>query len=257
MEPFRNFLTSYLEHPAGIDHDILFVYKGFHRKAEILPYKELLEGIPHFFMKVVDFGFDLRPYFIAARKFDNQYFCFLNSFSVIQGNDWLLKLYRQISQPGVGLAGASGSWGSIRPGQTERPELPWHRKLLRKCLGPCFGMYFDFFPNYHIRTNGFMIARDSMLKIRHGSIFTKMHAWMLESGKNSITRQVEQMGLRSMVVGNDGNGYDKTKWDVSNTFWRKTQGNLLIADNQTKKFDVASPELRQKLELFAWGRVES
>lgn len=65
-------------------------------------------------------------------------------------------------------------------------------------------MHFDHFPNYHIRTNGFIIACDTMLKIHRGSLLTKMGAYRLESGKNSITKQIERMGLKSVVVGKDG-----------------------------------------------------
>jgi len=260
MGPFRRFLASYLDNPAGIDHDLLILYKGFYRKADIALYEELLKGIPHSFLTVADFGFDLQSYFVAAEKHKSKHFCFLNSFSVILDKNWLLKFYRHIEQPGVGLVGASGSWGCIRPGQADR-NAPLHKKLVRllfiKWPGKYLGKYFDPFPNFHIRTNGFMIARENMLKIRHGIILTKMHAWILESGKKSITKQIERMGLKPIVVGKDGKGYDKHEWDVSNTFWRGTQDNLLIADNQTKKFDTESSEWRRESELFAWGKVES
>jgi hypothetical protein len=258
IKPFRDFIESYLNNPAGVDHDLMILYKGFYRITDIAPYEKLLKDISHSYLRVADLGFDLRPYFIAAKKHDSKYFCFLNSFSVILDKGWLLKLYRYISQPGVGLVGASGSWGCIRPSQANK-KASANKQLVRflnvKWLGIYLGKYFDPFPNYHIRTNGFMIARDNMLKIRHGIILTKMQAWMLESGKNSITKQIEWMGLRPVVVGKDSKGYEKREWDVSNTFWRGSQDNLLIADNQTKKFETASTEWRRESELFAWGRL--
>jgi len=258
LEPFRHFLESYLAHPAGVDHDLLILYKGFGRGANIGPYQKLLEDVPHSFLMVADFGFDFRPYFIAAEKYNSQYFCYLNSFSVILDKDWLLKLYRHINRPGVGLVGATGSWGRIGPGRlSTQKNIPLWKKLLRplvwKVVRAYFAMYFDYFPNYHIRTNGFMIARATMIKIRRGSILTKMHAYRLESGKHSITKQVEQMGLKCMIVGKNGIGYDKQEWNVSNTFWRGTQDNLLIADNQTRKYDADDSGGRYKWEMFAWG----
>ena len=255
MEPFRLFLESYLKYPAGIDHELLIVYKGFCCKAELNNYEEMLKNIGHSSMKVADFGFDLRPYFVVAEKHDSKYFCFLNSFSVIRDEDWLLKLYRQISQPGMGMAGATGSWGSMRPGQRPKKELSWYGKLARNWMSISAGIFFDPFPNYHVRTNGFMIARDTMLKIQRGKILTKMQAWMLESGRNSITKQVMRMGLGVVVVGRDGKGYEKHSWDVSNTFRRGTQGNLLISDNQTRKYDSENIEWKRKSELFAWGKL--
>jgi hypothetical protein len=259
LEPFRDFLASYLAYPAGVDHDLLILYKGFGRGANIGPYQKLLEDVPHSFLMVADFGFDFRPYFIAAEKYNSQYFCYLNSFSVILDKDWLLKLYRHINQPGVGLVGATG-WPSVPPSLSPpQKNRPLWKKLLMplvwKILRFRYGMYYDYFPHYYIRTNGFMIARESMMKIRRGLILTKMHTCRLESGKNSITKQVEQMGLKCMVVGKNGMGYDKQEWNASNTFWCGTQDNLLISDNLTRKFDTASLECRQKYELFAWGEL--
>lgn len=260
IEPFRNFLDSYLSHPAGIEHELLILFKGFSGRADIGRFEKLLKNVSHTFLILSDFGFDLRPYFVAAEKSDCKYLCFLNSFSLIQDDGWLLKLYCHITKPGVGLVGATGSWGSICPGRlTTKKTLPLWKKLLRplvwRAIRGYFRLYFDPFPNSHIRTNGFMVSCDTMRKIRCGLLLTKMQAYRLESGKNSITRQVERMGLRAIVVGKDGVGYDKNEWDISNTFWRQAQTNLLISDNQTRKYDAEDGEHQSSWESFAWGRA--
>lgn len=259
LEPFRHFLTSYLELPAGVDHDLLILYKGFYRKSDIAPYEQLLNNIPHSCLMFADFGFDLRPYFVATEKYRSQYFCYLNSWSVIQDKDWLLKLYRHINQPGVGLVGATG-WPSVPPAllppNKNRPL--WRRLLMPlvwKLIRYRYGMYYDYAPQYYIRTNGFIIARENMMRIHRGLILTKMHTCRLESGKNSITKQVEKMGLKCLVVGKNGVSYDKKEWHISHTFWSGAQDNLLISDNLTRKFDIASVEDRQEYEFFAWGNV--
>lgn len=260
IDPFRDFLESYLEHSAGADHELLILYKGFPGKSDIIPYEELLKNVPHTFLIVSDFGFDLGSYFIAAKKCNSKYCCFLNSFSVILDKDWLLKLYKYISRPDVGLVGTTGSWGSLCPKQKPyNKNMPYLMKLVRSLILPVaralFGMYFDYFPNYHIRTNGFMIARDIMLQINRAVIFTKLQAFYLESGKNSITNQVRKMGLKPIVVGKNGRGYEKNEWDISNTFWRGSQENLLISDNQTRKYDREAPDWKKKWEFFAWGSI--
>ena len=252
-EPFQIFLESYLKHSAGINHDLLILYKGFNRKADIAPYAELLKGIPHSLLTITDFGYDLRSYFIAAKRYNSKYFCFLNSFSIILDRDWLFKLYQHINQPGVGLVGVTGSWESIA--SMQRRKYLIYKRLVRFVKKKWQTIYFDPFPNHHIRTNGFMIARSTMLKIQRGTILTKMQSYRLESGKNRITRQVEWMGLKSVVVGKDGKGYDKKEWDISNTFRHGTQDNLLISDNQTRAFDAASPEKKHALEFSTWGMV--
>ncbi|MEE9188954.1 MAG: hypothetical protein V3U36_06260, partial [Anaerolineales bacterium] len=113
--------------------------------------------------------------------------------------------------------------------------------------------FFLKFPNYHIRTNSFMIERDTMLKIRRGMLLTKMQAYILESGKYGITKQMELMGFRPIVVGKNGKGYEKHEWNISSTFWRGVQENLLISDNQTRKYDTETSDLKQQWEFFAWG----
>ncbi len=259
IQPFRAFLESYAYHPAGMPHNLLILYKGFSNEAEIKPYEQLLKGTLHTKLLISDVGYDLNAYFLAAEYSNSSYLCFLNSFSLVQADDWLLKLYRQITKPGIGLVGATGSWGSILPGRlTTKKAPPLWKKLLRplawRAIRAYFRLYFEPFPNFHIRTNGFMVSRDTMLKVRRGMLLTKMHAYRLESGKNSFTRQIDRMGLEAIVVGKDGVGYSKNKWDFSNTFWSQTQSNLLIADNQTKKYDSADGEQRSRLEHFAWGR---
>jgi hypothetical protein len=260
IEPFSNFLDSYLSHPAGVEHELLILFKGFSGRSDIAPYENLLKNTPHTFLILSDYGFDLRPYFVAAERSNCRHLCFLNSFSLIQDDNWLLKLYRQIMKPGIGLVGATGSWGAISPGRfTTKNELPLWKKLLRPLIWRAargyFRLYFEPFPNFHIRTNGFMVARDTMLKIHSGLLLTKMQAYRLESGRNSITRQIEKMGLEAIVVGKDGVGYGKNEWNVSNTFWCQTQSNLLISDNQTRKYDAEDRECRSSWERFAWGQA--
>jgi hypothetical protein len=263
LEPFEKFLDSYLNHKAGIEHTLLIIYKGFNGKSDVAAYEKLLAGIPHTYLFLSDIGFDLRPYFIAARKSESKYLCFLNSFSIILADDWLLKLHTHIKKPGVGLVGATGSWGSICPGPfTKKKNIPLWKKLLRPLAWRLARIYlsryfhnFHNFPNAHIRTNGFMVARDNMIKIKSRLLLFKMDAYILESGKKSITRQIQGLGLSTFVVGKDGIAYDINDWQVSDTFWTPTQSNLLIADNQTRKFDAADSETRSFLENFAWGGV--
>lgn len=254
MKPFRNFLKSYLENSAGIDHELLILYKGFFWKSDINSYEELLKDIPHSFLKIADFGFDLRSYFIAAERCNNKYCCFLNSFSVILDKDWLLKFYQHISQKDVGIVGATGSWGSIsRKWICNEERIPSWVELARRIRMVLLSRYFDGFPNHHIRTNSFIISRDILLKIRKVIIYTKIQAYYLESGRLGITKQIEKMGLKSIVVGRNGQGYEKDEWNISNTFWHGEQENLLISDNQTRKYDSCDLLYRKKCERFAWG----
>jgi hypothetical protein len=84
-------------------------------------------------------------------------------------------------------------------------------------------------------------------------LLTKMQAYILESGKYGITKQMELMGFRPIVVGKNGKGYEKHEWNISSTFWRGVQENLLISDNQTRLYDKEDSDKKKKREFFAWG----
>ena len=60
-----------------------------------------------------DAGFDIQAYSAALKETSCVYACFFNTFSEIQANQWLKKLYDGITKPGVGLVGATGSFESL------------------------------------------------------------------------------------------------------------------------------------------------
>ena len=80
-----------------------------------------------------------------------------------------------------------------------------------------------------------------------------MDAYALESGRHSLTRQVQALGLHALVVARDGSIYEEREWDASRTFWQGEQEGLLIADNQTRSYAAGSASRRWLLSSFAWG----
>lgn len=112
---------------------------------------------------------------------------------------------------------------------------------------------FEGFPAHHLRTNAFMAARATLGRVWERRIETKMDAYRLENGRHSITRQVQAMGLRTLVVARDGSPYDCEQWPLSRTFWQGDQEALLIADNQTRSYAHGGADRRRLLSGFAWG----
>lgn len=259
LEPFKLFLTSYRLNRGGIEHDLLLIFKGFHKNVSLSNYLKLLEGIPYKSVYMRDFGFDINGYFLAARTFNYKYYCFLNSFSTLLDSEWLLKLYLHIKKPDVGVVGATGSYESyytnILKGQenNEVVRLRLLRRAGRWLARTKHKYYFEPFPNYHIRTNGFMIAGTVMKRLRHGLILTKMDAHRFESGRNSMTKQIFAMSLNAIVVGKNGKGFGKEDWYKSETFRQGDQNNLLIADNRTNTYLRASPEQKKLMAVITWG----
>jgi hypothetical protein len=203
---------------------------------------------------VPDTGFDIGPYFAAAQEFAAPHFCFLNSFSVVLADDWLATLHGHVLRDGVGLVGATGSWESILSGATVATgRAPWHWRLSHGLAFTPLDQLFDPFPNPHVRTNGFVIARETLLRVGRPRLDRKMHAHLFESGRGGLSAGVRAMGLRLLVVGRDRRAYEPDEWNTSRTFRDGGQENLLVADNQTIAFADADPAQRALLSSMTWG----
>jgi len=281
LAPLERFISSYRRYPAGREHDLIMIFKGF-ASGQVTPdYDHLLSGIPHHRLYLADYGFDLRPYFKAVESFDYKYFCFFNSFSRILAPEWLAKLHRWAATDGTGLVGATASYQSFSTDSAERQRklgklgigerMKWRIRHIFKDPQPNLvvqraaawilgelglwrpSRHFRPFPNYHIRTNAFMASGGTLKRVCLGSLRVKLSAYMFESGWNNMTDQITRMGLRPLVVDRDGNAYEREEWHRAETFWQGRQENLLVADNQTDAYAYADFSKRQELSRFAWG----
>lgn len=257
LPPFRSFLDSYRRHAAGREHDLLIVFKGFPDPKSQGPLRELAAEFSPLYLSISDFGYDLRAYRLAARAFSHRYYCLLNSFSEILAGNWLEIMHRAIQETGVGLVGATGScesmYSNVLAEAAESPGLSCQRKLALLARTRLCSVCFKPFPNYHLRTNGLMIPRDLMLEVWPRVVLTKRGCYLFENGRSSLTRRVERLKLKPVLVGRDGRSYEKATWSRSRTFRLGAQENLLIADNQTRLFASADPARRAQLTRLAWG----
>jgi hypothetical protein len=281
IEPLLRFLASYEKNRGGIAHDLVVILKGFNdergqpRMELPCDYEGALSSYTHKRFFVPDVGYDIRPYFVAAASFDYERVCFLNSYSVIRDELWLEKMYRHTIEGDVGLVGATGSYQSIYTDSISPPRGPDGRSVVEIYGGATLGKYgllgkaarrvkhqvatwrmkryFDPFPNYHIRTNAFMVPRDLMMRVKCWEIASKMDAYRFESGKMSMTRQILSMGRRALVVGKDGRAFEREEWANSNTFWQEDQRNLLVADGQTEVYAKGDQTVRWLHARYAWA----
>jgi len=282
LPPFERFLSSYRARAAGAPHELVILFKGFAIQGGMQDYDRLLDGTPHRRLFVPDRGLDLNAYFESVASLAHDRFCFLNSYSRILDDGWLGKLARWLREEGVGLVGATGSCQSIARGypmpQGENAVSPAARLRTRirlalrdrrpGTLARRAGLWglrlagiwrpardIPAFPNYHVRTNAFMVARRTLDRIRFRPLRWKLSAYKFESGNDSLTNQVLRLGLKVLVVGRDGEGYPPERWHLSNTFWQSNQENLLVADNQTEAYIAADPADRAVLSRYAWGEL--
>jgi len=239
IECAESFLASYRAHDAGAPHRLLLLLAG--PEEDRTPWHRLFATVPHEVLEA-ELGTDLGHYRATVDRVPAERYCFLNTVTTVLVEDWLGRMERALLSPRVGMVGATGSHESpnaVRPGPLRR---------LRPGFEP--------FPNPHLRTNGFAMKRDVILELEWGSDLTRAGAVMLEGGTHSLTRQVRERGLETLVVGRDGT-YPPERWRESATFRSGGQANLLLADNRTRHYQEAGPLVRRGLAWLAWHTLRS
>jgi hypothetical protein len=284
--PFRRFLESYTRYTAGVDHRLLILFNGFRRDEDLTPWRLCLQHVKHEELGIANPVLDLAAYRQAVEHIPAARYCFLNSYSVIRQDGWLELMGSIASGPGVGAVGASGSWGSqssharyalglggayrdvfgdrratnqVFAGlsadtpATNSPAGPLSRALSGARGLMVYSVAFPAFPSPHLRSNCLLIDRDLWLRVCGRTPRDKLAAYRVESGRRGITARLRAMGLRVLVAGRDGRGYDAPEWAASRTFWQGDQENLLVEDNQTRTYLHGDHEVRRVLSGYAWG----
>lgn len=237
IEPAERFLASYRDHPASTAHRLVLALAG--PDGDRAPWRRAFSDLRHEEVELGE-GMDLDHYRTVVDRVLAERYCFLNTVSAVLADGWLEQMERILLRPEVGMVGATGSYespNSVRPGPLRRLR-PGH----------------DSFPNPHLRTNGFALERQLLLALDWPTGLTKLEAVALEGGRGSLTCQVRERGLETMVVGRDGVGYPPKQWRQSETFRSGEQANLLIADNRTRHYQEAGPLTRRGLAWLAWRR---
>jgi len=230
--PIESFIDSYLKFPAGLAHNLYIVFKGFSNDRELSEADKLFSKVAHQSLHLEDSGFDIGAFAGAAKQTSENWICLLNTYSRLLSRDWLAKLAINLQPPNIGLVGATGSYESLNKWDVGYPK----------------------FPNYHIRTNGFMIERTLFTEITENlEINEKKDAMRFESGTEGLSSQVGRQGLELRVVGRNGRGYPPPLWPASETFRLGDQSNLLIQDNQTLDFQDMCWQSKLSAYHRTWG----
>lgn len=226
---FQRFMSSYLHHPAGMAHLLMFVLKGYddHEVEELS--QKISRLVPSAsVIPIDDRGFDITAYRVAAGVAQTEFIAFLNSHAVIEADRWLEKLMRPFLEiPSTGITGATGNWESLDD------TTP--------------------FPNVHIRTNGFAIRRSDFLSLGAMPLDSKLACNRFEAGIDGLTRQLLDRGMEPYVVDKHGTILAKDDWPHSHTFRSGDQELLLISDNRTRQYQRGSERHRMKIAKRSWG----
>lgn len=225
----RVFLKSISRFEPQCNYDLIWQYKGY---PEGVHNKYLSEFSNSSVDKIIELEYDDKSYqfkliFDLVSRIDYEYYLFFVSWSRILADGWLTSFVSAHASASCGIVGATGSY---EHGPTN-----------------------DEFPNPHIRTNGFLVRRDIILKVEAGDTSPHSSGYLLEAGPNGLTRQILRQGLKPLVVDRSGRTWEMEEWAVSRTFRSGNQEGLLIADKHTHRYDSSSGRRRLRLARRAWG----
>ena len=317
-DSFVSFVESYNKHSAGLEHDLVVIYKGFENDEDLNNARAIFKDIQTYEVVKSDEGFDINAYLHAANQLNHEYYFFMNTFSTIVTDNWLKLVFDASQQKDVGIVGVSGSYESLYTsyqlihkvmflcnmlGLDYDEAIPyyyhfivkqnqiwidskfnartrfednfkgklktwreifrqkWHMKTFKyfyKIQSHCKIKYSEFieyppFPNPHIRSNGFFIAKRMLDAYPARPIVQKLDACYFESGAKSLTRFILNSGKRAVIAGKNGEVYDVQNWPKSNTFRLGTQENLIVADNQTNCFLAMPDGEKYTHQRMTWG----
>jgi hypothetical protein len=229
---FKDFAKSYTAHPPGINHNLYIIFKGFYNPEHIKRAKSCFKNLHYKSLYFADDSFDIGAYLEAAKKIDSKYICCLKTSSIILADNWLLKLYVNLSDSTVGLVGATGSFESLSQYNYKN---------------------FPAFPNAHIRSSAFMIKSKYLLKFfSNFKVKSKDDAWLFESGQFSLSNMIYADGKECLIVGKNGRGYSSSFWKISGTYRFGYQENLLIGDNVTNFYMKEPSSSKRALSFNTW-----
>ena len=267
LDAAEAFFTAYKAYPAGCEHDLIVLCKGWYDTAERRSLFKMAYELGAEIVSMPDQGFDFGAYMRLVPSLPHDWVCFLSTNSRPIANNWLLKIVSVVrSSERVGLVGPTGSIGSIAGIYIPDVSFKDLRSMMQIFVLPLQAaksvvLYIiklrDFrrFPNPHIRSSSFMI-KTSLFKgfASNRSIpNTKYEAYMLESGRTGLSRYIVEQGYDMRVVGADGLSYEHPHWQESCTFRSGSQRNLLVADRQTDVYESSDSKARYIVEHVTWG----
>ncbi len=261
---FNDFIDSYKKFDAGINHDLVIVFKGAETPADTSPFIDILKNHQILFQQLSYTGdeLDVATYYWTAKQLHCEYMIVLNSRSRILTKNWLLYYYSSSKANPKTVLSATGSWQSYISSVFAKQKLIYEKKIpfgknvskykLFIKAATLWYYYFPLFPNPHIRTNAFFINRELFISLSIRKIVSKIDAYRFESGRHSFTNQLKKKGYEVALLSNEGRIYSEKEWPMSNIFWKGNQENLIIADNQTEIYLIADIGYKKLLSWLAW-----
>ena len=65
IDAFKRFADSYRRHPAGLEHELIVIYKGFGERRSFEEARQIFGDLPHIGIEVDDRYYDIGSYLLA------------------------------------------------------------------------------------------------------------------------------------------------------------------------------------------------
>lgn len=276
VKAFEKFLNSYEKFPAGIEHSLTILLRGYENNSD--DYNKIKSICNEKNIKTLDtqdVGLDFGAYLDGAKQSQAEYICCLNTTCEIMCDDWLKKLYSPVTQDEkYKIIGFRGSW---EPCPTYARDFRSHHRehyksylryimallntvlqrlnLFRIMYHLIFPKKIKTFPNYRVETAGFLIFRTLLTEYfeQYQLPVTKLDSHKVESGQNSLSNFALKKGYDFCIVNKYGIKFDKEDFNKSGTF-RSNEKNYIIKDRQQEMYESADFFSKIYLRRICWGK---
>lgn len=176
------FVEAMAKFDAGMPHDVVVINKG--DQAQFCRGVKCVSDI-----NVSDFGLSLRAFAAALPQLQGyDAICFCNSWTRPAQDGWLRRMAGRVEHSRAGLVGSMDC--SVSFASNTRNPLLRRLKLL----------LFEPFPNWHIRTTGFIAKTEVLNRVwPRWPYGTKWMEYLHESGRWSVTRRSQKLFLFNFV----------------------------------------------------------
>jgi len=229
----RAFLESYFTNDPGQIAPLYVLHKGYAENQTDPALAELSQQQRERIrmLWISDEGLDLEAYSKACHLIeDYDYLLFMNSHCFIQCEDWAQHYQNALTETkGTALIGSTGCWEG-------------YAKLGFK------------FPNAHVRTNAFLVRRETYVSAYKTPCLTKRESYFFESGPEGLSKQMLLSGAGLFIIDKRGQLFSPDNWISANTFRSGDQASLMISDNKTRRFQFYRYGRQQEMARRSWGQ---
>jgi len=250
-EKLINFIKHYKKNKSGLNHTLVICYKLLNN-TEIAKTKKYLKNIKYveFIDPIKKNDWDFGSYKRVSKLFYNKEILFLNSHSYPTCNNWLKKLF--VFKKKNTVIAPTASYESLV--DSIKLKNKFHkiiRYLIRKYN---FKKNFDEFPNPHIRTSSFLINSKLFFNfIKFKQLRNKEDTLKIESGKNGLTKNLKNKGIKIYIVNSDGKKFDEKNWKFSETYCYLNQNKSIISDKHSRKYSKLNNNEKKIIRSRVWG----